>query len=293
MNTPMKAQVYIINFLVSLSIFGCLQNSSEKNLNGRWYEIENYGNARWEFYPDSLIITADTQEKVNWRADESKIRFNIPTFYQDSSRKFIDLNDKIVINYKLSNTKDRLFGTIKNLYGEHEFSLLKAKNYVEFLNKKYEIEFSLPKDDSAKKIENHKAYGLNVFLEYSNNTIIGKTELSENLDHLESDIKKFKDSIRHTGRSEVDKIDAFYDLRFHLRVFADKNISDSIITSCLPVTIKRKYSKFIEGFPERFREPVRDTLPIKIYRMYQSEEEVEFSNIKGKEIKSIANNVYY
>ena len=132
----------------------------------------------------------------------------------------------------------------------------------------------------------------------SNNKIVGKTELSETLNHLESDIRTFKDSIKPYEGFQIETHNERLDYRFHLRVFADKNIADSTITKYLPVTIKSKISSINQYLPEEFKRTAPDTIPIRIYRIYQVLENqgygIEKRNdiVKGKEIKTIANNVY-
>gem|GEM_PF-3209438 len=283
----MKKSHYISNFLILILIFSCGQNSSEKKLNGKWYGIENNGFTRMHFYPDSLVFTEEFTESVEWNATESQIDFSLPNnyFYLDSSKNF-------TAYYKFSKNQDTLFCTIKNDYGENELNFLKAENYIEYLNKKHEVEFQLPKNDSVEFIELDNIYGLKVFIGKSNNSIIGKTELSNDLKNLESDIKIFKDSIRPYEQNQIETHEMFLDRRFHIRVFADKSISDSTITKSLKTTIYLKNSEADKNLPERFRGEKRDTLPIRIFRIFDSKEEINLWKIKGKEIKTIANNVY-
>lgn len=95
-------------------------------MNGKWYELENE-KINWTFYPDSLIITADPYDKVEWRATDSKIEFDYPTFYWDSLAKPVDVVDKISIEYKLSDNKDTLFGTLTNRNGKYVFRLIRIE----------------------------------------------------------------------------------------------------------------------------------------------------------------------
>jgi hypothetical protein len=273
--------------LIIILAFSCGQNSSEKKLNGKWYGIENNGYTRMHFYPDSLVFTEEFTESVGWNATESQIDFSLPNnyFYLDSSKNF-------TVYYKFSKNKDTLFSTIKNAYGENELNFIKAKSHIEYLNKKYEIEFQLPKSNSSELIELDAIYGLKVFMEKSKNKIVGKTEITTNLNNLESDIKIFKNSIKPYEQHQIDTHEMFLDRRFHLRVFADKSISDSIITEYLKATIHIKNSEADKHIPERFRGVKRDTLPIRIFRIYNSKEGINLWNIKGKEIKTIANTVY-
>lgn len=299
----LRKPIYILNLLLIILAFSCGQSSSKKQLNGKWFEIDNEYST-WTFYADSLLLKGDSKEKVEWIATESEIEFNIPTFYWDSLGKPIDIEDKITVRYKLSTDKDSLFGTLENRYGVHKFGLLKAENYIEFLHKRYGIKFSLPEDNSVKYLSqsnNHglnRIYGLKVLIGYSNGKIIGRTELSGNLKHLESDIRIFKDSIKpyehprnDTREISKDEHKILLDRRFHLRVFADKNISDSIITKYLSITIRGDTSSFNKYFA-MFKSKPPKTIAIKIFRIYNSEEIESYYGIRGRKIKTIANTVY-
>jgi len=116
-----------------------------------------------------------------------------------------------------------------------------------------------------------------------NDKIVARTELSENLNNLEFDIKRFKDSIRPLDEFIAGENEMYSDERFHLRIFADKSIPDSIITNKLKVTIADKKSELNNHYP--------DTLPIRIYRILKTKG-IDPRHIKGKEIKTIANTVY-
>ncbi len=188
-----------------------------------------------------------------------------------------------VLEYNFSSTKDTLFTKIIEPDKEVEFNLIRADNYIDYLNKKSGIKFELPKNDKSEPINLESEYSLKIFMDFFNNKIIGKTELSDNLNNLESDIKTIKDSLL-TGRPELDVRN---EIKFHLRVFADKKIPDSLITKRLPIISKSDIFK-IYDFPR----PPNDTLPLKIYRIYQSEERENLGFMEGKKIKTIANTVY-
>ena len=127
----------------------------------------------------------------------------------------------------------------------------------------------------------------------SDSKVIAKTELSNNLNYLESDIKKFKDSIKPYKQHQIDTHEIMLHRRFHFRVFADKNISDSIIGKKLKATIILANSEIDKHYPKNLRGHKRDTLPIKIYRIFENNEEINPRNIRGNEIKTIANHVFY
>lgn len=295
-------QVLLIFILLFILLFPRGQNSAEKELNGKWRSIE-YEYSTWHFYPDGLVLKYpdETDEIALWKSNKSQIEFDLRDFGYDSTGKLIDTINKILINYKLSKNNDSLFGTLKNNWGIHEFSLLRTKSYIEYLKKKFDIEFTLPKDSSGIYIGSthfstiggyklHPLYGLKIFMESSNNEIIAKTELSENLNNLEFDIKRFKDSIKPSWSEYFGENEMYLDQRFHLRVFADKNIPDSIITNKLKVTVTQN-SEDNKHYLDYLRNQKGDTLPIRIYRILKTKG-IEPRNIKGKQIKTIANTVY-
>lgn len=199
----MRKSFCISNFLLILLVFACGKNSSEKELYGSWREIENE-HSTWHFYPDSLVLklTREPEEKTDWKANKSQIEFEVETFERNSAGKFIDTINKILIDYQLSDKKDSLFGTLKNNYGVHKFSMLKTENYNEYLNRKFGVEITLPKSDSTELIKVDPIYGMKIFISSENNQLTGKTEFSNSLNNLENDIKSFKD-----------KLGAFLDLK--------------------------------------------------------------------------------
>ncbi|WP_375239086.1 hypothetical protein [Aurantibacter sp.] len=279
----MKKNFYISNLLIVLLTISCGQNSSEKELNGNWREVENEYST-WHFYPDSIVFKSSgtTLEKTDWNANKSQIKLEIPTFDRNSAGNLIDTINKVQIDYKLSKKKDSLFGTLKNNYCVHEFSILKTKNYNEYLNRKFGIELTLPKRDTIGLKNIDTFYGMKIFMTSENDELIKKTEFSASLNNLENDIKRFKDKlVTHFGPKD------FRNERFYLSVYADKKISDSIITVNLDVTFKSDF--FLDNEIPR---PPGDTIPIRVYRMYSNTENNNLNFRKAKNIKSIANIIY-
>ena len=246
--------------MIILFAFSCRQNSSEEELNGNWREIENEYST-WHFYRDSIVfkLSGNTQNKTEWNANKSQIKLEIPNFDRNSVGELVDTIHKVRIDYTLSSKKDSLFGTINNNYGKHKLNLLKTKSYSEYLNKKFGIEFTLPKTDSAELVKLDPIYGMKIFMYVENNKIKGKTELSNSLNNLEYDIISFREKLQtYFGPKD------WRNLKFYLSVYADKVIPDSTITKSLAITTKSNF--FINNdFP---RPPTNDPHPIKIYRMH-------------------------
>ena len=271
----MKKHCSILIFIISMMLISCGRNEHEKKLYGKWYELESDVVTLLDFNLDSLRVTDSRTQSVSWKANQSKIKFDYNTLEDGLQRT--------ILEYNLSTTKDTLFTKFIDPQKEQEFNLIRADNYIDYLNKKSGLKFNLPKNDFSEYIEFDSQYGLKIFIGYSGkNDIIKKTQFSNDLTKLKDDIKKVKNNLI-TGRPETDLA---IDYRFHFRVFADGNISDSIITKSLAIIIKSDLFK-IYDYPR----PPNDTLPIKIYRIYQTKEENDLDLLKGIKLKTIANKV--
>jgi hypothetical protein len=268
--------------LIILLAFSCGQNSSEKKLNGKWYELENEY-ATWEFYSDSLIVGTEFKDKFEWDASNSEIEIDYITYVWDSIGRTTENKEKIVIDYELNIRNDSLFGILTNKYGKHQFNLIKADKYNDYLQRKFDINFSLPKINESELDSINENYGIKIFMGFSNNKMIGKTELSNSLNNLENDIRNFKNKLK----TDFEPEDVQAEFLFHLSVYADEKIADSVITASLPATIRSDIFN-IYDFPK----PPNNTMSIKIYRMYQNKDEANINLRKAKKIKTIANTVY-
>ncbi len=272
----MKMNYRILIVVISMMLISCGRNEHEKKLYGKWYELESDVVTLLDFNSDSLRITDSKTQSVSWTANQSKIKFDYNT-WEDGLQKTI-------LEYNLSATKDTLFTKLVEPQGEQKFNLIRADSYIDFLNKKSRLKFNLPKSDTSEFIEFGGQYGLKIFIGYSQkNNIIKKTQFSDDLTKLKDDIKKFKNNLL-TGIAEMD---IATDYRFHFRVFADKDISDSIITKSLSFIVKSDLFKTYD-----YPRPPNDTLSIKIYRIYQTKEENNLDILKGIRLKTNANIVY-
>lgn len=79
------------------------------------------------FHPDKLEFIDEDNESVEWNATESKIEFIYRTYVWDSLGKTVNTQDKILIEYKLSDNEDTLSGTLTNSYGRHKFGLIRTE----------------------------------------------------------------------------------------------------------------------------------------------------------------------
>ena len=122
----MKKLIHIPISLTFLLTFSCGQNSAEKKLNGKWYETEN-PEILWVFNSDKLEFIDEDNVHVDWSATDSKIEFTYQTYVWDSQGKAIDSEDKILIEYTLSENEDTLSGTLTNSFGKHKFGLIRTE----------------------------------------------------------------------------------------------------------------------------------------------------------------------
>jgi hypothetical protein len=260
----LKKQLIPYFISITIAITSCGQNSFEKELNGNWYELKNNGFTRMLFESDSLTITDWSNQTIKWKANKEQIEFNYKLLFPDSNGKQIQ---ETVLSYKLEPISETLkINFIKpDTLAPTEF--IRADNYIDYLNKKNKIQFSLPTDSTSEFIEINGDFGLKVFIGFENGKLTSKTEFSDNLKTLSQDIEEFKNQIKLR--------DKFYEemlpYRLHYRVFADKGISTS------------NFRMFIDSLKE-------STIK-KVYRMYESEEIDNLDYMKGKRIKTIVNNL--
>ena len=225
--------LYIIFFI---SLFSC---SSKKELIGTWYGIENE-NSIFVFSPDSLTLYTPNPQKILWNANNNEIKFN---YLPNSSSEY----KKINLKYEITND------TLITYYNGIKVMYLKANNYVEFLNKKYNLKFALPKNEKLREYQGmNENYALKVFIGKQKGKRISRTEKFENLNNLN---KQAIDFINNFGTYE--------EVRIHYQLFADKNIPKNEMIKI--------YNK------------LRKTKIKKIYRMYERAN--EYSNFKFEYIK--------
>ena len=79
------------------------------------------------FDADELEFIDEDNASVEWSATESKIEFIYRTYIWDSLGKTVNTEDKILIEYKLSENEDTLSGTLTNNYGKHKFGLIRTE----------------------------------------------------------------------------------------------------------------------------------------------------------------------
>lgn len=242
-----------------MTIISCGQNSFEKELNGKWYGLENDGFTRMFFYPDSLIIIELGSQNVQWTANKSKIEF-------DYKMLLDSIPNTLKTDYILSKKKDTLFCTLIDSTEKKSFNLIRADNYLNFLNKKSGVDFELPSNNKIEYFDLDGNYGFKIFVGNKNGILNVITEYGNGLDSIETDILKFKQKINPQGTYEESKL--YHES--HFRIFADKSISDEKLKSHIKQLTRNKINR--------------------VFRIYQSVEHRNLGYLRGERIKTIANN---
>jgi hypothetical protein len=232
----------------------CKQNSFEKNLNGKWYALENDAVTRFYFYPDSLVLMELNIQKLSWTANDTKIEFNYVEDWPYNSSE----NDTIkrVLNYFLSKNGSELLLKLKDSASNQRFQMIKAESYFDFLSKKNGVPFNLPKDNNSDYITLDNRYGLKFFARTTNKKTLITSEYGNELDSITNDFTNFKQTLNPTIGSNDQKLTS----EIHFKVFADRSVSD-------------------EEIEKLFR---KAGIHKKVYRIYESDSYFNYMNLKGK-----------
>lgn len=249
--------------LTALFLISCGGNKYEKELIGKWFEIKE--TSKLEFKKDSLILSGLTVVKSKWKANENKISFIIKNDFNDS----IKSNS---LKYKLDN--DTLIIKTNEKVVFNEFKLVKAKNFTDFILKKNNVIISLEKNEKSQYLPTENKNGIKVFIENQNGKIKIKTEYSENLNNLESDIKKLLldlspyiiyqlNDLRTDTDTDESTIEKWIKINAYYSLFIDKEIPKLKINSII--------------------EKLRKTKIKRIYRIYETKDSefVDFNKLKG------------
>ncbi|WP_417237676.1 hypothetical protein [Bizionia sp.] len=174
----------------------------EKKLIGNWYSSsKNRIYSELQFYKDTLVIyDSSGKTTLKWNLDEGKIY----TSHLNQSGPIYDYDLKS-INLKL----------VRNDTIELP-KFTKAKNAYDFFQKILNMQIDLPiKDSELIEIGFLEHLNFNIYAGYNNKELVVKTDLTPDLNNLESEVTEFKEK----SRDELKRL-----LRFNL--IADKNISE-------------------------------------------------------------------
>lgn len=262
----MKA-INIFPFLIIIILFSCGRNKYEKKLVGNWYSYSE----NEKFVLDKDTLSADyLHQKVKWFSTKDSLKFNYKGIFNDSIYK-------VSLKYILNN--DTLLITPNNS-SNTEIKFVRANKFLDFLFSKYKVNINLPVNYNVENIEANTKYGIKVFLEINNDSIISKTQYSKNLMNLNRDLEKhlsffstdidrFKKDYGNIYKDLSDKKIENLWIKFnvHFSIFADKKI-----------TIKE-----LRFFYNRLKS-IKEIS--KIYRVYDINESefVDFYKLKGVEL---------
>jgi len=249
----------LIILIISIIYSSCSTNKYEKKLIGTWYDISEY--EKLEFNKDSLIISDFYVQPYKWKADNSEITFSQIPVFKDSV-------EERKMNFKLLNNDFLiLFKQIDTLKKD---SLLKANSYTEFILKKNNIKIKLGDNNKSDYVPKNFHNSIKVFIGYENNSIIRKTEYSNNLENLDNDIEfhlkkingnyeKFKEDIKQINQRDGKNLTQIDTLELYERwinsnvsfsLFADKDLPNDLIENVVK-KLKRSQIKKVYQIYER------------------------------------------
>jgi hypothetical protein len=231
----------LLLFIFTSLLSSCNEENRKSDFIGNWTSIsdENFDfDIDIEFFKDSMVIdnslfygTYSNKWKVKGdKIEQALIRGN----------KF-DLNYKNTNYYKFNSTKDTLF--IKNerdsiLY----FKFAKINNGFEYFENKIGLKIELKKVSDNLISAGNNDFNFNIYISTKNNKIIAKTDFSNNLNKLASQLINFKSKIYE---KDLDKIKYV--------LFIDKNVSNKKIDSIKSLFIKEIVEKtfIVKNYKEK------------------------------------------
>ena len=255
----------ILTFSIIVLFFSCGRNKYEKRLVGNWYSFDE--NEKLTLDKDSLLIES-LHEKVKWNSTKDLLKFNYKDVFNDSinkvSLKYIFKNDTLIITR---------YNDLENT----QIKFIKATKFLDVLFSKNNVNIELPVNSNIENIRVDPKHAIKIFLELENDSIVPKTQYSENLSNLNNDLEKhrslfskeiewFKEDHSHIYKElNNQELESLW-VRFHVSfsIFADKGISTK--------ELKFYYNKLKE---------VKEIN--KIYQIYGIDESqyVDFYKLKG------------
>jgi len=244
--------------LFSMILISCGKNKYEKKLIGNWFEFKEGRNLRIE--KDSLMISDIGFEKTTWNANENLINYNYKTFFNDSIIK-------VSLKYKLLKNDSLIIEPQKD--GLQKIVLIKTNGYTDFLFRKNRINITLENNSKAEYQGQRNKYGIKIFVGFKNDSIIIKTEYSDNLKNLENDLEKKLIDLNPYFTEEYNEymkerltFNEWIRVNIHYCLFIDKNTPENVVSSIL--------------------ENLRKTKIKKIYRVFETKEQegIPFDNLK-------------
>ncbi|WP_196887376.1 hypothetical protein [Aureivirga sp. CE67] len=251
----------ILLFLMSIILISCGRTKEEKKLYGNWYDINEKINI--EIDEDSIKIFDNDFQKNKWNVSNKKLHFDYKPYLSDT---IIKLSKGFAFTENDTLVMDGPNGPSTS------FKFIRSKNYLDFLSKKHQVIFDLKEYKNAKYNSRKEKLGLKVFIGYRNDTIICKTEFSENLDNLDKDWEEKLDFnledfyINYSDATHIVDFEKWQQIAPYYKVFVDKNIPQDSVKKCF--------------------EKMKNQKPFKIYMVSKTKENnyIDFTNMKMIEI---------
>lgn len=249
-----KLRKFLFTLILLLSFFSCFNNRLEKKILGSWYDYNE--SIKLDFNRDSLVIYDSQIQNTNWKINNNHIQYLYRLPFSDSitevSLKYEFINDTLLI--------------VKSDFDSSKvLRLYKSKSYLDFLFHKNKIAIDLSEDENAFTQNKRNIYGVKIFIGYKNNSLIAKTEFSDDLNNLKEDIKKKVNEVSHIYDDNyryIYKFEQWKKMVLHYSVFVDKKVPKDNL--------------------QFFLNKLRRSEIKNIYRVYKSKEEylVPFYNLK-------------
>tara|TARA_R110002051_G_scaffold323597_1_gene417756 strand:+ start:4638 stop:5384 length:747 start_codon:yes stop_codon:yes gene_type:complete len=238
-------KILILFIFTSLFIF-CKKENEKSDFIGNWSSIsdENFDlDIDIEFFKDSMII----DNSLNYGTHSNKWEVIDDKIEQTLLRGNSDLNYKNTNYYKFNSTKDTLF--IKNERDSIPyFKFVKINNGFEYFENKIGLKIDLEKRSGELISAENNDFHFNTYIGLKNNKIIAKTDYSNNLNKLLSQILNFKSSISEKDEKKIKYV-----------LFIDKNIPNKKIDSIKSLFIREIVGKIfiVKNYKEnKWNEPI-------------------------------------
>ena len=219
---------FTIIFITSILI-SCKNNEYEKKIIGTWYSLLE--NEKLTFDSDSLFVN-NSSKIGTWNATENEIEY-LWQYYKNDSIK------KITHRYRL-HSKDTLF-LFSNDSTKNRFTFIKADNFLDLILKKNNVQITLNKNPNSEFKEIENAFGIKIFISSDKGKINAKSEYSDNIENLKSDLELHLNNINpylinrfnnfSDSYKEKMEFEKWRKRRIYYSIFADREIlNDSILT---------------------------------------------------------------
>lgn len=174
--------------LISITFFGlfsCEKTITKSDFIGNWSTTSDTNvHIDIEFYLDSMVVNESLTSHSytdDWVIEGSKIKQSL--IRGDTST----LNRKNTLNYKFNTAKDTLFLKHEN-ENQYHIKLTKINNGFNYFKNKVGINFKFKKNTQKLTPADTSSYKINIYLGFKNNKFIAKTDASNDLNSLITEV---------------------------------------------------------------------------------------------------------